>query len=615
MKQLKLFVILFTLTLGAYAQVGVNTTEPKTTFDIIAKNPTGTDNNVDGFLPPKVDRERMRFMQNIPTGTIVYCDNSNSGLAIGSTINVTQVGYYFYNGSIWEALVVKGVPAGGNAGQVLAKANSTDYNTQWVNAASIETNKEWAGNETIQFNDIRRILMCNVIVTMVNITAGTRTTAATFTASEANNWRYIGQANIATIAYPANAIVLNNVQWRSNIDGRIWRRDAVSGQVSATQDATEMAKWQAVTEVSRTWTAGAWIENDQIFDTAIGGNAALIRYIGSAKLATDITNDAINYETISTYNIGQWAANTGYPKHHVVSYEGSNYKRLAGGTSAATFVADAPNWSLMDGDIKPWQANTRLRDGQIVSHVIGGVTVYLRNINNRQTATSFTLAEAGNLSYISQNRIPATYPALQVVVNGFKFSIGEGGNVYRFNNGSWTTGASFPDNPSVQYVLEGSGAGIVYTPSLSAAVVSPYTMSIAKSAAGAFDFYEDAEMRFSMDASNRFLVLSKTTQAVTVWGVEDDAVAVQTGITATNAPVFEASHVASVNNPANTWVLRGNKSILGGSDDFGVYHVAPSGSGSFYRITIHGAGGVRNYVIERWRMGSVNLNSKVTLGY
>ena len=453
---------------------------------------------------------------------------------------------------------------------------------------------------------------------MVNVTAGTRTTAATFTPTEANHWRYIGQGVVETIPYPANAIVINGVQWRSNIDGRVWRRSGLPGQVSATQNSTEMDKWQAVTEVSRTWTAGAWIEKWQIFDAVIGGNTALIRYIGTPKLATNITGDAINYETISTYNIGGWVASTGYPKHHVVSYEGSNYKRLTGGTSAATFVADAPNWSLMDGDIKPWQAITRLRDGQIVSHVIGGVTVYLRNINNRQTATSFTLAEAGNLSYISQNSIPIIYPASQVVVNGFKFSIGEGGNVYRFNNGSWTTGASFPDIHPVQYIPEGSAAAVSYTPN--AGVYNPgtpYTMSIAKNAASAalHEFYEDAEMRFRMNSENKLEVLSKTSQGVAVWGVEDNLLQNQALVTTTNAPSFMGSFQSASSQSAGAWVRRNDIAITSDYDDFGVYHVAPAVSGSFYRITIHGAGTNRNFIIERWRMTSVNVNSKVTLGY
>lgn len=137
MKQLKLSIILFTLTLGAYAQVGVNTTTPQTTLDIIAKNPTGTTTNVDGLLPPKVDRERMQSMTSVPTGTLVYCDNIATGTATGTTVNVTQVGYYYYNGTAWASLIALGD---------LRLVNSYSHITQDAGIGSNGTN---AGNNSV----------------------------------------------------------------------------------------------------------------------------------------------------------------------------------------------------------------------------------------------------------------------------------------------------------------------------------------------------------------------------------------------------------------------------------------------------------------------------------
>lgn len=40
----------------AFSQVGINTTEPKATFDINAKNSTGTSSIAEGLLIPRVDR-------------------------------------------------------------------------------------------------------------------------------------------------------------------------------------------------------------------------------------------------------------------------------------------------------------------------------------------------------------------------------------------------------------------------------------------------------------------------------------------------------------------------------------------------------------------------------
>lgn len=98
-------------------------------------------------------------------------------------------------------------------------------------------------------------------------------------------------------------------------------------------------------------------------------------------------------------------------------------------------------------------------------------------------------------------------------------------------------------------------------------------------------------------------------------GVEDNLLQNQALITTTNAPSFMGSFQSASSQSAGAWVRRNDIAITSDYDDFGVYHVAPAVSGSFYRITIHGAGATRNFIIERWRMTSVNVNSKVNLGY
>lgn len=96
----------FLLLSGFYltAQVGVGTTIPAATLDIIASNPTGTSTNVDGILIPRVSRERAQLMTGTPTSTLVYINDVASGTASGTTINVTNVGFYFFNGAIWERI-------------------------------------------------------------------------------------------------------------------------------------------------------------------------------------------------------------------------------------------------------------------------------------------------------------------------------------------------------------------------------------------------------------------------------------------------------------------------------------------------------------------------------
>lgn len=74
MKKIVLILFLLSVNQIALAQVGINTTEPKTTLDIIDKNSTGTTTKEDGLLTPKADRERKQSMIVVTAtaGTIVY---------------------------------------------------------------------------------------------------------------------------------------------------------------------------------------------------------------------------------------------------------------------------------------------------------------------------------------------------------------------------------------------------------------------------------------------------------------------------------------------------------------------------------------------------------------
>lgn len=64
------------IALHVHAQVGVNTEQPASTFDITAKNATGTTKNVDGLLIPRVDRERAQNMSAVPTSTLIYINSA-----------------------------------------------------------------------------------------------------------------------------------------------------------------------------------------------------------------------------------------------------------------------------------------------------------------------------------------------------------------------------------------------------------------------------------------------------------------------------------------------------------------------------------------------------------
>ena len=99
-----LFLFLITSTFYVQAQVGIGTTSPDTTLDIEAANPTGTTTNVDGILIPRVTRERAMSMATVPVSTLIYVTETTTGSATSTAINITTVGFYYYDGTVWQKI-------------------------------------------------------------------------------------------------------------------------------------------------------------------------------------------------------------------------------------------------------------------------------------------------------------------------------------------------------------------------------------------------------------------------------------------------------------------------------------------------------------------------------
>jgi hypothetical protein len=97
-KTLLPMIVLFCST-TIYSQVGVNTTSPKSTLDITAKNATGTSTNADGILIPRVDRQRALSMTSVESSTLIYVNNISTGTATGQASNIDAIGFYYFDAS------------------------------------------------------------------------------------------------------------------------------------------------------------------------------------------------------------------------------------------------------------------------------------------------------------------------------------------------------------------------------------------------------------------------------------------------------------------------------------------------------------------------------------
>ena len=107
----KIFTLLFAVIgFSASAQyVGVNTTSPKATLDIVGAPATAA--ATDGILVPKLTKTQLGAKTGYNathSGTVVFVTDA-TGAATAATANVSQVGHYVFNGTIWTFL---GLPTG-----------------------------------------------------------------------------------------------------------------------------------------------------------------------------------------------------------------------------------------------------------------------------------------------------------------------------------------------------------------------------------------------------------------------------------------------------------------------------------------------------------------------
>lgn len=126
-------------SMDANAQVGVNTTTPSATIDVIAKNATGTNTTVDGLLMPRVDRQRAQSMTSVPTSTLIYVNSIATGTAAGTAINITSIGYYSFDGTVWvklNAATATSVTTAEVASQTGANFNVTNLTNTIVTGTS-----------------------------------------------------------------------------------------------------------------------------------------------------------------------------------------------------------------------------------------------------------------------------------------------------------------------------------------------------------------------------------------------------------------------------------------------------------------------------------------------
>ncbi len=102
------FIVLFLGNILTYAQVGINTNTPKSTFDI---HTSATAGSPEGFLTPRLTGDELKNKDSLygsdQNSTVVFVTSTSSSTTT-KTSNVTTTGFYYYNSSIskWVSLTM-----------------------------------------------------------------------------------------------------------------------------------------------------------------------------------------------------------------------------------------------------------------------------------------------------------------------------------------------------------------------------------------------------------------------------------------------------------------------------------------------------------------------------
>ncbi|SOD20217.1 C1q-like domain-containing protein [Pedobacter xixiisoli] len=166
----KLFtLIILGVAFGAKAQnVGVNTTDPKATLQVVGA--PGTAGIPDGIIPPKLTRAQLIAKTGYGTdqiGAIVYVTDL-SGTTNAATASVLQIGHYSFDGTKWNNMLIPKFTGflatrntnytfgGGTPSKLVVYPTSTDNPNGWYNTANGRFTPQVAGY--YQFNAALRIV-------------------------------------------------------------------------------------------------------------------------------------------------------------------------------------------------------------------------------------------------------------------------------------------------------------------------------------------------------------------------------------------------------------------------------------------------------------------------
>ncbi|MDR0802409.1 hypothetical protein [Fluviicola sp.] len=133
MKNITITIIIFLLAGVAKAQtgaLGINTPNPNATLDVEAQ--TTAPGKAEGVIAPRlagaVIKSKDADYGSAQTGAIVYVTSASpdAGFSGTKTRNITDVGYYYFDGSIWQTMKERATPSAFYMPSILLPTDNSD---------------------------------------------------------------------------------------------------------------------------------------------------------------------------------------------------------------------------------------------------------------------------------------------------------------------------------------------------------------------------------------------------------------------------------------------------------------------------------------------------------
>lgn len=322
------------------AQVGIGTTTPASSVEIVATNPTGASTNVDGLLVPRVDRQRAQSMTAIPMSTLIYVNSIATGTATGIASNINNVGFYYFDTTL--------LPAPGKwVG--LTGGGSNDWSITGNSGTSVTTN--FAGTTDVndfafRTNNIERARILSGGHFLVNTTTNDVTSGAdnvfevlaTTVGDDAIN----GYANGAGGTGVSGFSTLTGVGARGENTGTGIGLVGTNSNTTNTQGAGVLANLSSTTTAAATGTFAALQAQTQ---SRISSAANALNFAGGTGLYGQVNTGTVNPAgTAAVYgSLDQTAAGAGQDVAGVIGVQ-NNIRQGTGGYAGP--LAAATNSAL-----------------------------------------------------------------------------------------------------------------------------------------------------------------------------------------------------------------------------------------------------------------------------